>query len=394
MANEMLMAAAQRNNPYNTLLRFYLDQGYSIPDAIRISRAVLAQGGLYQPYWEELAAKRSPSESPPPAPSVPPRLSPVEEQVERFQQERARDIAMRRAAEATVPLNERRPGFQSRMGVAAAMQSLDPATRERAQQMYESQQGRVQQFTQNRNREAFLPGDTSLFGEYPRETVPTLNPPSRPTSVATTTAQAAPARPPQPTTISPSVSPSAPPPASFNEVISEPGYEGAAGRRLAGEVLSMEPVPGYASPVQQALRVTAAPAKAVAATPAVARSVMPANPPLPPRPEREPVGAPMQLPSAAPQGSSEGFLSWLFGSQPETLSSRELFKRASQTDSHADFFRAARAMHEGRAEGGAAMGEVTPFPSPAAPPKPSSGGRDAAITKALDIIHQLVLRGR
>lgn len=126
----------------------------------------------------------------------------------------------------------------------------------------------------------------------------------------------------------------------------------------------------------------------------VARSVMPANPPMPPRPQREPVGAPMQLPSAAPQGSSEGFLSRLFGSQPETLSSRELFERASQTDSPADFFRADRAMREGRAEGGAAMGEATPFPSPAAPPKPSSGGRDAAITKALDIIHQLVLRGR
>lgn len=157
-----------------------------------------------------------------------------------------------------------------------------------------------------------------------------------------------------------------------------PDYSGYGGQDSPREIM-----------MQRALAATAAPAKAAAV-----RSVMPANPPMPPRPEREPVGAPMQLPSVAPQGSSEGFLSRLFGSQPEPLSSRELFERASQTDSPADFFRAERAMREGRAEGGAAMGEAPPFPSPAAPPKPSAGGRDAVITKALDIIHQLIMRGR
>jgi peptidoglycan hydrolase-like protein with peptidoglycan-binding domain len=61
-------------------------------------------------------------------------------------------------------------------------------------------------------------------------------------------------------------------------------------------------------------------------------------------------------------------------------SSRELFSRMDNDGSHADFFRADRAMMEGRAAGGRA-------PSP-------GGGKHDAVSKALEIIHHLITRGR
>ena len=106
-------------------------------------------------------------------------------------------------------------------------------------------------------------------------------------------------------------------------------------------------------------------------------------------------------------------------------SSLELWKRYNETESPADFVRADMAMRAGRAEGGgipegmmgarpmpmpsldlppmggpAPMGDMPPLggmgPSgkPAAGAGAGAGGRDAAINKALEIIHHLVIRGR
>jgi hypothetical protein len=129
-----------------------------------------------------------------------------------------------------------------------------------------------------------------------------------------------------------------------------------------------------------------------------ARTVMPQNPPLPPPRQRDEAPAPM--------------------------SSRDLWERYSQTGSAADFVRAdAATPRPGRAEGGgldpmgglmppdmATMPVDAPMPMPPMPadaaPPPSmdgpkapaagggAGGRDAAINKALDIIHNLVTRQR
>lgn len=139
----------------------------------------------------------------------------------------------------------------------------------------------------------------------------------------------------------------------------------------------------------------------------VAREVVGANaPPPPPRP------AEAERPAAGP-------------------SSRELWARFNETESPADFVRADRAMlaedqamregRPGRAEGGGipeGMMGARPMPSLDLPPmdgpppmgdmpplggmspasKPAggagAGGRDAAINKALEIIHHLVIRGR
>lgn len=132
-----------------------------------------------------------------------------------------------------------------------------------------------------------------------------------------------------------------------------------------------------------------------------ARTVMPQNPPMPPPRPRDEAPAPM--------------------------SSRDLWQRYSETESPADFVRADAAMRAGRAEGGGLdpMGglmppdmatmpvdapsmPMPPMPADAGPPpsmdggpKPpaaggagGAGGRDAAINKALDIIHNLVTRQR
>lgn len=104
-------------------------------------------------------------------------------------------------------------------------------------------------------------------------------------------------------------------------------------------------------------------------------------------------------------------------------SSLELWKRYNETESPADFVRADMAMRAGRAEGGGipeGMMGARPMPMPsldlAAMDRPApvgdmpplgamgssaksatgagAGGRDAAINKALEIIHHLVMRGR
>lgn len=134
----------------------------------------------------------------------------------------------------------------------------------------------------------------------------------------------------------------------------------------------------------------------------------------PPRPRELQTGAPMTLRSSPDYQSN----------------SRPVYDNQGvnwgDPDNAADFFRAERAMREGRAEGGALtmpsmpdmppppgglmppdMGSMPvdgPLPPPAdmAPPAPmeapkgatggGAGGKDAAINKALDIIHKLVIR--
>lgn len=104
-------------------------------------------------------------------------------------------------------------------------------------------------------------------------------------------------------------------------------------------------------------------------------------------------------------------------------SSLELWKRYNETESPADFVRADMAMRAGRAEGGgipegmmgarpmpmpnldmpamdrpAPMGDMPSLGAMGPSGKPAAGagagGRDAAINKALEIIHHLVIRGR
>ena len=142
-----------------------------------------------------------------------------------------------------------------------------------------------------------------------------------------------------------------------------------------------------------------------------ARSIVappPRQAPMPPPRPRE--GAPMMLPSSPDYQSN----------------SRPVQDNAGinwgDPDSAADFFRAERAMRAGRAEGGGLglmppdmgtmpvdapppgmeMSPALPQPADAAPSMPpaeskgpsggGAGGKDAAINKALDIIHKLIIR--
>jgi hypothetical protein len=100
---------------------------------------------------------------------------------------------------------------------------------------------------------------------------------------------------------------------------------------------------------------------------------------------------------------------------PQANASRDLWERYNETGSAADFVRANAAMRGGYADGGAPMDPMAglmppdmatmpvdaPLPQPMdmAPPAPAmepkapaggAGGKDAAINKALDIIHKLI----
>lgn len=171
----------------------------------------------------------------------------------------------------------------------------------------------------------------------------------------------------------------------------QPDYSGYGGGDSPREIM-----------MQRALAATAAPAREAAT-----RAVMPSSPPLPPRRPAE----------ASPAASGP--------------SARDLWERYNETGSAADFVRAdmatPRLPREGRADGGGIpegmMGmrgmqpmdlppmDLPPMPDvpmpsgpdmgyapdlgPSPTPKPAgagAGGRDAAINKALEIIHHLVIR--
>lgn len=165
--------------------------------------------------------------------------------------------------------------------------------------------------------------------------------------------------------------------------------------------------------MQRALAATAAPAKRFAEAP-----------PPPPRPVE--VSRP-----AVSEPAASGFLGRLFGGPEYQSTGQRLIENGrvnyGDPESAPDFFRASRAdlamlaERAGRAEGGGipeGMMGARPMPSLDLPPmdgpppmsdmpplggmspasKPTSGtgagGRDAAINKALEIIHHLVMRGR
>jgi len=209
---------------------------------------------------------------------------------------------------------------------------------------------------------------------------------------------------PQPTTVVGSggasqPSATAPAPQFMNNNMSAAFLEGPAEPQFQNSDMSA----GFADPPQFTNNNMSAafldgPSKAAARAVRTARTVMPQNPPLPPPRQRDEAPAPM--------------------------SSRDLWERYSQTGSAADFVRAdAATPRPGRAEGGgldpmgglmppdmATMPVDAPMPMPPMPadaaPPPSmdgpkapaagggAGGRDAAINKALDIIHNLVTRQR
>jgi len=158
--------------------------------------------------------------------------------------------------------------------------------------------------------------------------------------------------------------------------------------------------------MQRALSATAAPAKA-----AVARSVrVPLPPPRPreeppPRSQEPPRRIDYQSMNALAEGPERGYTA------PVVQDGRVNW---GDPDNPADFFRADQAMmrmmREGRAEGGGipeGMMGSRPMPMPRLddlPPMPApkpagggsggAGGTSAAINKALEIIHHLVIRGR
>lgn len=144
----------------------------------------------------------------------------------------------------------------------------------------------------------------------------------------------------------------------------EPGYYGAAGRRLSGAMLAAEPEPGY-------------------------------NYENAPPPPRRPfaVGAPM--PSRRPEApAAESILRRIFSGQDYQSNNRPVVenKRVNWGDSEnaADFFRADRAARE--------LGTLPPVER-ASGGQVGHGGqgkphKDAALVKALEIIERLMMNGR
>jgi hypothetical protein len=122
----------------------------------------------------------------------------------------------------------------------------------------------------------------------------------------------------------------------------DPGYEGAAGRRLSGALLAMQPQPGYDMPPIPPSGVPALPpAREIGAAPGM-QLPRPAN-----------AGAPMQLGSAAPS-VRESFMQRLLGGPNYQSNSMPVVPQGgaqsvrdinfADPDNAADFFRAERAL--------------------------------------------------
>jgi hypothetical protein len=122
----------------------------------------------------------------------------------------------------------------------------------------------------------------------------------------------------------------------------EPGYEGAAGRRLSGALLAMQPQPGYDMPPIPPSGVPALPpAREIGAAPGM-QLPRPAN-----------AGAPMQLGSAAPSVRESFMQRLLSGPNYQSNSMPVVPQGGAQSvrdinfadpDNAADFFRAERAL--------------------------------------------------
>jgi hypothetical protein len=165
------------------------------------------------------------------------------------------------------------------------------------------------------------------------------------------------------------------PPISMGEEARPMDYGQMGGPDVLRSALS-RPEPDYGQMggpdiLQRALSMTARPAKEAAV-------------PLPPRRPAE-VAAPPPMPSRAPVEAERA---------PAGESLWDIYNR---TGNAADFVRADRAMREGRAAGGEIDGmrgmQPMPMPAPEQPKQGGAGGRDAAINKALEIIHHLIVRG-
>jgi len=147
----------------------------------------------------------------------------------------------------------------------------------------------------------------------------------------------------------------------------EPGYSGAAGRRLSGAMLAAEPEPGYSYE----------------------------NAPPPPR---RPIGVGAPMPPRRPEApAAESVLRRIFSGQDYQSNSRPVVenRRVNWGDSEnaADFFRADRAARE--------LGTLPPVEraSGGQVGQTGQGGqnkphKDAALVKALEIIERLMSNGR
>ena len=123
---------------------------------------------------------------------------------------------------------------------------------------------------------------------------------------------------------------------------------------------------------------------------APAAAARPAARPMPPMP--------MARPSDVPRGETASFMSRFFGGPEYQSTGERVVKEGGQGvnfgsgESAADFFRADRELRKQRPEMFERQAEAR-----GGAPKPVSsggGGKDAALHKALEIIHHLLTRGR
>jgi hypothetical protein len=147
----------------------------------------------------------------------------------------------------------------------------------------------------------------------------------------------------------------------------EPGYSGAAGRRLSGAMLAAEPEPGYSYE----------------------------NAPPPPR---RPIGVGAPMPPRRPEApAAESVLRRIFSGQDYQSNNRPVVENNrpnwGNPESAADFFRADRAARE--------LGILPPVEraSGGQVKQTGQGGqnkphKDAALVKALEIIERLMSNGR
>lgn len=159
----------------------------------------------------------------------------------------------------------------------------------------------------------------------------------------------------------------------------EPGYYGDAGRRMSGAVMAMQPEPGYSGAAGRAMTEAARRYGFNVAPETTGSTARPAAAPVAERAGRGLFGEDYQSNSQRvverPQGPSR-----------DGAPQRAVLNWGDE-GSAADFFRADKAMREMREKGEQFEGRASGGKVGA-----GAGGKDAAIHKALEIIHHLLTR--
>jgi hypothetical protein len=336
----------------------YIRQNLSNVNRAAVSSNTMANAAPEANLRAAAQAQREPVANVPPQPAAEPPAPPVDKYAGMTPAEagaaKAQDLATYQfwknfQGAPTTPRDERRPSFQTMSGLAARAQAIDPQKAAEAQRLIDVNQRKIQDRDFNTfGRQVDGPSAATNSMDYPGDISSAAPPAGSPAPVYDYDARSAPQ-----------------------------DVEGW-GRKVAGPSAATNSMDAPANAVGFAKQV-------LASTKNPDRTAVTAIPAMPVR-RPDAIG---QLPGAQP-AQQESLLSRIFSAPKDPyagMSSRQLMDVANRDpDNAAAFFRADKALQK----------EQPDMFKPQAEKRGGSvgGGKDAALHKALEIIHHMITRGR